>query len=81
MKTFKDIFKTNKTTSFKIKPMENLSAHHLHPMIRNGDFPSYLQTKDKERINELYNSGKTFDAVRKLQGIIDSQNKPNRSFV
>lgn len=60
--------------------MENLTSADIHAMIRNGDFPSYLQSKDKERIKELYEQGKTFDAVRKLQGLIDNQNSKPKSF-
>lgn len=72
MKKISDIFKPTKATTFK--PIENMQAQDYFAMIEKGEFPSFISSKDKERITELYNSGKTWDGVRKLQGIVESQN-------
>jgi hypothetical protein len=72
-KLFKNIFKSNKSTSFNV-PMDNLSPADLHEMIKQENFPTFITPLYRERIKELYNRGNQFDAVRKLQGLIENQN-------
>ncbi len=94
MKKLSDIFKFNTSHSFliqgrqwgkthtpnQIKSMENYSAQDYFKMIENGEFPSFLNSKDRERISELFKSGEQWSAVRKLQTIIESNGGKPRSF-
>lgn len=61
--------------------LENASSQDLHSIIQSGDFPSFLNSFQRDRIKELYSKGKTFDAIRKLQSLIDSQNSKPKTFL
>ena len=51
-------------------------------MIKSGNLPSFLNSFQKNRIIELYKKGNQWDAIRKLQGLIDAQNtKPGKSLL
>lgn len=82
MKKLPKIFKSDKTSSFNLKPMENLNSTDLHQMIRSKTFPAFLEQKDKDRITELYEKGEQFNAVRKLKGIIENQSmRPGKTLL
>lgn len=78
----KKYFKMDKHPSTSSFNLQNASSQDLHQMIKSGNLPSFLNSFQKNRIIELYNAGKTFDAVRKLQGLIEGQNvKPGKSLL
>lgn len=79
-KLLQKLFRTH-TNSFKLTDMNNLTSQDLHKMLQDGSLPSFLTTNQRERLKSLYESGKTFDAVRKLQGLIDSQNSKPKTFL
>lgn len=71
--------KPQHTGSFNL---QNASSQDLHTMIQSGNLPSFLNSFQRNRIIELYKSGDTFGAVRKLQGLIEQQNtKPGKSLL
>lgn len=78
LKTFFKMDKHPTTSSFNLA---NASSQDLHEMIQSGNLPSFLNSFQKNRISELYKSGKTFDSIRKLQSLIDEQNNKPKSFV
>lgn len=61
--------------------LQNATAQQYHEMIQSGNLPSFLNSFQKNRIIELYKSGKTFDSIRKLQALVDEQNSKPKSFV
>lgn len=78
----KKFFEMNKQAHTGSVNLQNASAQDYHQMIQNGNLPSFLSQNERQRITELYNSGSTFDAIRKLKGIVEAQNeKPGKSFV
>ncbi len=66
------------TNSFNLT---NFSSADLHRMVQNDDMPFFLTSNQKERIKELYGKGHTFDAIRKLKGLIEDQGLPKKTFL
>lgn len=62
--------------------LQNATAAQYHEMIREGNLPNFLSSNDRQRISDMYSAGKTFDAVRKLMGLVEAQNgRQGKSFV
>lgn len=77
-----NILKMEKHPSTNSFNLQNASSQDLHTMIQSGNLPSFLNSFQRNRIIELYKSGDTFGAVRKLQGLIEQQNtKPGKSLL
>lgn len=67
------------TSSFNLA---NASSQDLHQMLQSGNLPSYLNSFQKQRIIELYKNGNQWDAIRKLQGLIEEQmTKPGKTLL
>lgn len=77
----KNFFKMDKHPTTNSFNLANASSQDLHQMIESGNLPSFLNSFQKDRIKELYNSGKQWDAVRKLMGLIEGQNTKPKTFL
>ncbi len=69
----------NNHNSFNLQ--QSLSAQELTEMIKTNNYPDFINLFNRDRINSLYEQGKTFDAIRKLQSLIESQNLPKKTLL
>lgn len=61
--------------------IENATAQDFHIMIQSGDLPAFLNSYQKARIKELYESGKIWDAIGILRIAIENNNKPSKTLL
>lgn len=71
MSFLKKLFGHN-VNSFELK--NDLKPADLHEMIKSNNFPTFVTPLYRERIKELYERGNQWDAVRKLQVLIERHN-------
>lgn len=60
---------------------QSLSAQELTEIIKTGKYPEFINLFNIDRINSLYEQGKTWDAVRKLQALIENSNAPKKTLL
>lgn len=81
----------NKHSSFKLSKATNeiskggrsvgKTARNYSEMIASGQFPSQINSFQKEEIIKMWMSGSTMSAIKKLQDILEYSPKSGKTFL